>query len=131
MMPALDVEYGQLLQEVQPKVIHTKKEHARQLAEIKRLLLKPDKRTPAENTLLGVLATFVHEYELKMHPMEKHSPAGMLEFMMEQHNKKASELPIPHSRVSEILAGKRGVSKAQAKALGEFFHVSPVLFLEL
>ena len=131
MMPALDTEYGQLLQEVQPKVIHTKNEYARQLQEIKRLMLKPAKRTPAESALLGALATFVHEFEVKMYPLENHTPAEMLEFMMEQHNKKAVELPIPHTRVSEILSGKRGVSKAQAIALGEFFHVSPVLFLGL
>jgi HTH-type transcriptional regulator/antitoxin HigA len=131
MIPALDIEYGQLLQDVQPKVIHTKKEHTRQLQEIKRLMLKTDKRTPAENALLGALATFVHEYELKMHPLEKHTPAEMLAFMMEQHNKKASDLPIPHTRVSEILSGKRSVSKAQAIELGRFFHVSPVHFLGL
>jgi HTH-type transcriptional regulator/antitoxin HigA len=30
---------------------------------------------------------------------------------------------------SEVINGKRSVSKNQSKALGEFFHVSPVLFL--
>jgi HTH-type transcriptional regulator/antitoxin HigA len=30
---------------------------------------------------------------------------------------------------SEVINGKRSISKAQAKALGEFFHVSPALFL--
>ena len=125
-MPAIDTEYGQLLQEVQPKVIHTKEEHARQLQEIKRLMLKADKRTPAESALLGALATFVHEYELKRRPLENHTPAEMLEFMMEQHNKKSVDLPIPHTRVSEILSGKRSIIKAQAIALGEFFHVSPI-----
>ena len=86
-MPAIDTEYGQLLQEVQPKVIHTKKEHARQLQEIKRLMLKAGKRTPAESALLGALATFVHEYELKRRPLENHTPAEMLEFMMELTDK--------------------------------------------
>jgi HTH-type transcriptional regulator/antitoxin HigA len=32
-------------------------------------------------------------------------------------------------RVSEALNGKRAISKAQAKALGEFFKVSPELFI--
>ncbi|RUR74856.1 type II toxin-antitoxin system HigA family antitoxin [Chlorogloeopsis fritschii PCC 9212] len=31
--------------------------------------------------------------------------------------------------VSEIVNGKRGISKAQAKALAEFFHVSLELFI--
>jgi hypothetical protein len=32
-------------------------------------------------------------------------------------------------RVSEVVNGKRAVSKAQAKALGEFFKVSPELLI--
>jgi HTH-type transcriptional regulator / antitoxin HigA len=32
---------------------------------------------------------------------------------------------------SEVLNGKRSISKSQAKALGDFFHVSPALFLGL
>ncbi|HLO88292.1 MAG TPA: helix-turn-helix domain-containing protein [Nostocaceae cyanobacterium] len=30
---------------------------------------------------------------------------------------------------SELITGKRSISKNQAKALSEFFHVSPALFL--
>jgi HTH-type transcriptional regulator/antitoxin HigA len=32
-------------------------------------------------------------------------------------------------RVSELVNGKRAISKAQAKALADFFHVSAELFL--
>jgi HTH-type transcriptional regulator/antitoxin HigA len=32
-------------------------------------------------------------------------------------------------RVSEVINGKRAISKAQAKSLGEFFKVSPDLFI--
>jgi HTH-type transcriptional regulator/antitoxin HigA len=32
-------------------------------------------------------------------------------------------------RVSEVVNGKRAISKSQAKALGEFFKVSPELFI--
>jgi antitoxin component HigA of HigAB toxin-antitoxin module len=35
----------------------------------------------------------------------------------------------PKSRVSEILSGKRGIGKAQAKQLAEMFHVPVDLFL--
>jgi HTH-type transcriptional regulator / antitoxin HigA len=31
---------------------------------------------------------------------------------------------------SEVVNGKRSISKSQAKALGEFFHVSPTLFFD-
>jgi hypothetical protein len=32
-------------------------------------------------------------------------------------------------RISEVVNGKRVISKAQAKAMGEFFKVSPELFI--
>jgi hypothetical protein len=61
----------------------------------------------------------------------KSTPAEMLEFLMEKNDLKAADLPLPSSRVSEILAGKQGISKSEAKELGKFFHVSRVLFYEL
>jgi HTH-type transcriptional regulator/antitoxin HigA len=33
------------------------------------------------------------------------------------------------SQVSDLVSGKRGISKAQAKKLAEFFHVSIELFI--
>ena len=131
MTTATEVEYGQLLREVLPRVIHTKKEHARQLAEVERLMLKPDRDSQPETVLLEALFTFVHDYEKKSYPSrEKCTPAEMLAFFMEQNDLKPANLPIPHSRVSEILSGKRSVSKAQAIVLAERFKVSPALFLE-
>jgi HTH-type transcriptional regulator / antitoxin HigA len=43
-----------------------------------------------------------------------------------------THLPVFGSQgiVSEVLSGKRSISKAQAKALGEFFKVSPTLFFD-
>jgi HTH-type transcriptional regulator / antitoxin HigA len=51
---------------------------------------------------------------------------------MEARNIKQEELVgVIGSRgvVSEIVNGKRSISKAQAKVLGELFHVSPSLFI--
>jgi len=71
----------------------------------------------------------VHEYEQKTFPRETYTPAEMLEFLMEQRGAAPADLPLSASRVSEILSGKREVSKAQAIDLGVFFHVSPALFI--
>lgn len=51
----------------------------------------------------------------------------MLAYILEEKNMKPSDLWIvlPRSRVSEILNGKRGINKAQAKRLAEL-HRSPV-----
>lgn len=51
---------------------------------------------------------------------------------MESRNAKQADLvPIlgGRGRVSELVNGKRAISKAQAKALADFFHVSAELFL--
>jgi HTH-type transcriptional regulator/antitoxin HigA len=40
-----------------------------------------------------------------------------------------AELLGSKGRVSELINGKRTISKAQAKALAEFFHVSAELFI--
>jgi len=131
-MLAIDPAYDELLHEIQPKAIHTKAEHARLFREIKRLMLKgEDNLTPAETAILEVLATLVEDYEKRIYPRAKSTPAELLEFLMEQHNLKAADLPLPSSRVSEILSGKRAISKQQAIELGKLFHVSPAVFLGL
>ena len=56
----------------------------------------------------------------------------MLLHLMEARNMKQEELVgVIGSRgvVSEIVNGKRSISKAQAKTLGQLFHVSPSLFI--
>ena len=85
--------------------------------------------TRAESALLEVLVSLVHEYEKKAYPPELSDPAEIVEFLMEQNGTKPSDLPLPPCRVSEILHGRRAVSKAQAFDLGEFFNVSPALFI--
>ena len=55
----------------------------------------------------------------------------MLAYLLEEKGLKPSDLwsILPKSRVSEILRGKRSISKQQAKKLAEFFHVPTELFL--
>ena len=129
-MPAPNSEYGRLLKVVQPKRIHSKKEHARFLGQIEAFMLKgEDNLTSAERTLLELLVELVHEYERAKFPAKKTGPAEMLKYLMEANHLKPADLPLPASRVSEILTGKRAVSKTQARALAERFGVSPALFI--
>ncbi len=56
----------------------------------------------------------------------------MLAFLLEQSGLKPSDLsPVLQSkaRVPEILSGKRGISKDQAKRLATFFHVGVQVFI--
>ena len=130
MTPAIDRKYDRLLHEIQPRPPRTTEENRRLLAAIEKLMKKgEDNRTSAEDTMLDLLVTLVGEYERRAYPRNKSTPAEMLGFLMEQNNLTSTRLPLPANRVSEILSGKREVSKEQAKTLGEFFHVSPALFI--
>ncbi len=129
-MAAPNSEYGRLLKAVQPKRIHSKQEHARLLGQIEVLMLKgEDNLTSAEQTLLELLVELVHDYEQAKFPAKKIGPVEMLKYLMEVNHLKPADLPIPASRVSEILSGKRVISKTQARALAERFGVSPALFI--
>lgn len=123
--------YGQLLSEFQPKVIATEAEYDRLLLAIEALMFCQDP-TPEQTTLLELLATLVENYESEHYPMPTASPHETMTHLMEARGLKQVDLVgVLGSKgvVSEVVNGKRGISKAQAKALGEFFHVSPELFI--
>ncbi len=131
MTTTVDPEYAKLLEHIQPRVPRDKDESARLLAEAEKLMKKGEANlSPAEDSLLGTLFALIHEYERSKytHGM-KSTPAEVLRFLMEENNLAPSDLPLPASRVSEILSGKREVSKDQAKALAARFRVSPALFI--
>jgi HTH-type transcriptional regulator/antitoxin HigA len=66
-----------------------------------------------------------------MHPLPKAQPHKMLAYLLEDKGMKPSDLwtMLPKSRVSEILSGKRGISKSQAKALANLLHMPVDVFL--
>jgi len=84
-----------------------------------------------EGRLLELLGMAVEEYEDRVHPAPKVEPHVMLRYLLYEKQMKSSDLQhiLPRSRVSEILSGKRSISKTQAKQLAELFHVSVGLFI--
>lgn len=124
--------YGSLLARYQPKIIVSKDEYNHYLESIEQLMEQGEELTPEENSLLELLSVLVEAYEDSQFPMEPSSPQNVLLHLMEARELKQSDLvDVIGSKgiVSEVVNGKRSISKAQAKALGEFFHVSPALFI--
>jgi HTH-type transcriptional regulator / antitoxin HigA len=94
--------------------------------------LEHRQRTPEEDALLELLIILIEKFEDAGYPAPNVEPDRMLLHLMESRNMKQEELVgVIGSRgvVSEIVNGKRSVSKAQAKILGQLFHVSPSLFI--
>jgi HTH-type transcriptional regulator / antitoxin HigA len=125
-------KYAGLLTKALPTVIKTEEENERILAEIEKLMDKGEGMSPEELALLELMSQLVEAYEEEAYPVKGAPPHEVLRHLMEANDlKQADLLPILGSRghVSDIVNGKRGISKVHAKALGEFFHVSPELFI--
>jgi HTH-type transcriptional regulator / antitoxin HigA len=123
--------YSNLLAETAPKVIETEEDYERILAMTERLTFAKD-RSPEEQALHKLLVMLTEAYETQHYPMDESTPYEILQHIMESSGTRQADLVgIVGSSgvVSEIINGKRSVSKAQAKALGEYFKVSPSLFI--
>lgn len=80
---------------------------------------------------LDYLGTLVEKYEDEYYQIPDASPSGVLQFLMDQHDLKQSDLEpcMTQSRVSDVLRGEREISKDQAKCLAARFNVPADVFL--
>ncbi len=123
--------YSNLLAEIAPKVIETESEYERALGLAEQLTFAKTK-TPEEQALYKLLVTLIETYETQNYPMDVSTPHDILQHVMEASGTRQADLVgiIGSSGVvSEVVNGKRSISKAQAKALGDYFKVSPSLFI--
>jgi HTH-type transcriptional regulator/antitoxin HigA len=81
--------------------------------------------------VLHYLGDQMERYEDEHFPIPEAKPSEMLRFFMEEHGLKQEDLVdcAPQSRISDILNGKRSISKEIAKKLARRFHVHADLFL--
>jgi HTH-type transcriptional regulator/antitoxin HigA len=128
-------KYGKLLMQTLPSVITSDEELERLTKEVDRLMtkgIKEDELSPEEEKLLELLAVLVEQYEDEHYPMPDVPPHEFLKFQMEEKGYKQKDIVHIFGSsgiTSEVVNGKRSISKAQAKKLAEFFHVSVELFI--
>ena len=123
--------YRHLLAEVAPLPIETEEEYERILKLVEKLTF-PKNRTNEEQILHKLLVLLIEAYETENYSMEQSTPHEILKHIMEASGIIQTDLVgiLGSSNVvSEIVNGKSLISKAQAKALGEYFKVSPSLFI--
>lgn len=122
--------YADLLAQYQPKVIETEKENEAAIALSEELVHR--QRSPEEDTLLELLVTLIEKFEDEHYQLNAATPQSILQHLIEARGIKQEDLVgVIGSRgvVSEVVNGKRSISKSQAKALADFFHISPELFI--
>ena len=125
-------KYRKLIARVLPVFIETEEENERMLGEIEKLMDKGESRSPEETNLLRMMVRLVEEYESEAYPFEPAPPHIILSHLLEANGLTHSDLlPIFGSKgiISETLAGKRGISKENAKALAAKFKMSVEAFI--
>jgi HTH-type transcriptional regulator / antitoxin HigA len=124
--------YGDLLAQYQPRLITTAEENERMLALVEQLTHESE-LTPEEEELLELLVTLIEKFEAEHYPLNNLStPLSRLTFLMESNCLQQSDLvEVFGSKgiASEVLNGKRQISKSLALKLGDFFHLNPAIFL--
>lgn len=123
--------YGRLLGRTLPRVLHTDEECERLTNELMRFDERED-LSPEETELAELLTVLIDEYEERRYPIRKASPQQTLQHLMEARRLTQKDLwKLFGSKgiTSEVFHGKRSISKAQAKKLAAFFHVSAELFI--
>ncbi len=124
--------YAELLALTLPTIIETEPQHERLLSVAEKLIEKGAQRTVEETALLKLLVHLIQSYEQKAFQPEMATPhEALCELMAARELKQSDLLPIFKSKgiASEVINGKRGITKAQAKALAEYFNVSVEVFL--
>lgn len=126
--------YADLLVEALPGVIRSEKENDQALEFVGRLMKKGENAlSPEETRLLDLMVTLIEDFEDKAYPMGQTSnPRFALQELMREHELKQTDmLDIFGSQgvVSQVLNGKREISKAQARRLAERFRLSVDIFI--
>lgn len=119
-----------------PKIIETKAEYEHFLAVAEKLISKKQTRTAEETALFRLLVKLIKDYENEVFDLEQWSqtpPHQLLQHLMAARGLRQVDLigVLSPSKglVSAIVNGKREISKAQAKKLGEIFNISSSAFI--
>jgi HTH-type transcriptional regulator/antitoxin HigA len=126
-------KYARLANRIVVKAIETEEEYDHMVAAVEQLIDKgEDCLSPEESALLETMAILVQAYDDRHHPLPPVAPNEMLVYLMETSGRTAKDLlPVfgTRGRVSEVVSGKRAISKEQAKKLASTFKVAVDLFI--
>jgi len=124
--------YLELVRHFPLRPIHNERELDQATAVINSLVDR-DRLSAAEQDYLEVLGDLVERYEDKHHAIGDVSDADMLEHLIEAKGVTQAAVAratgIAASRLSEVLRGKRQLTRAQITKLAAYFHVAPAVFL--
>ena len=129
-MNALAANYAALLSETRPEVIRDEKQNQAYIRRLEDLTSKKSV-TRAEEKLIELLAVLIEDFEAKHYPVPDASPLAVIRHLMEAHHLRQKDLVDvfgTESIVSEVLHGKRQLTKEHISRLSARFGISPAVF---
>jgi HTH-type transcriptional regulator/antitoxin HigA len=117
--------------EYEPQRIHTEQQNQRAIQALERLYAS-DALSPEQEALGEVLTTLIEKFEEERYSLHPASPTVVLRELLQAHGleqKDLAKLVGSKGIASEILSGKRRISRAQAQLFAARFHVPYYLFL--
>ena len=124
-------EYRDLLVQFAPRPIHSAADYRRTVAQLERIM-EPHP-SAARSQLIEVLATLIERYESRDYPTPERDPADVLRNLLDAKGVTpagvAKATGIPPATISNVLARRRCLSKANALVLGQYFGVSATVVL--
>jgi HTH-type transcriptional regulator / antitoxin HigA len=121
--------YKRLLGRIMPRTIRSAAENEAAIELVQRL----DHGTPEQQALGELMTLLIEDFEAKRYPILHAEPRLHLRQLMEErgHTQAAVAKAINASRgaISDILCGRRQISKSQSRKLAVFYRVPADLFL--
>jgi HTH-type transcriptional regulator/antitoxin HigA len=131
-MNAALLDYGALLSEARPEVISNDEQNSAYIERLEHLTGKQN-QTDAEKKLIGLLTVLVEKYESESYPVPDAGPLDIIRHLMEENNLRQKDLVDvfgTESIVSDILNGKRDLTKDHISKLSLRFRVSAAVFFD-
>jgi HTH-type transcriptional regulator / antitoxin HigA len=123
--------YFDLIQKFPFRPLRSDADLAQAIGVIDSLIVRGDLDV-GEQDYLDILTDIVEKYENEEHPMPPVSDAAKLRHLIEARgitqSKLADDVGNPVSTISEILSGKRILSRRHISVFAKYFNVSPMVF---
>jgi len=129
-MNALAANYAALLSETRPEVIRDEKQNQDYIRRLEKLTSKKSVNR-AEEKLIELLVVLIDDFEAKHYPVPDASPVAIVRHLMEAHTLRQKDLLDvfgTESIASEVLHGKRELTRNHIRRLSARFGVSPAVF---
>lgn len=125
--------YGALVREFPPRVIRKKSDYSAALRVVERLMAI-DLPTADQLEFLELLSSLIEDYESRELPTPgvplKNLLAHLIDAKGVSQVEAARGAKVSASTLSDVLAGRRGLSIENMKRLGRYFGVDPAVFLD-